>query len=104
MTVTPLPLRQLVKVINALYCDKMAFPKEVQESLMAHAYNMYINKYGLLNVAERKLKEMMLSVALCRSKYIKVELFARFMGLSHVGYTPDDLQFLFVLAQLLLQK
>lgn len=107
-TVCPTPIKQLIKTINAAYSEKMIAGKEIMsvrmQSMMAYIYDSYINKYGLLHVAERKLKELMLSVALHRSEYIKIELFARFLGISEIQYTADDLNFMFVIAQQLLQR
>ncbi len=102
----PMTLRQLVKAVHAVYGEKLASGKESVsarvEPLSDFIYDSYINKYGLLNVAERKLKELLLAVALNRSRVHEVELFARFMGLSHILYTADDLYFVFCLAQQLL--
>jgi len=74
------------------------------QALPAFLYDSYINKYGLLNVAERKLKEMFISATVNRKKSLKVELFTRFLGLSEVKYTADDLHFMFTIAIQLLQK
>ncbi len=101
-------MRQLIKIMNAAYNEKMIQGKEVLgvklQGMMEFVYDSHINKYGLLNVAERKLKEMLLTVMLHRTKSVKIELFARFLGVSEVTYTPDDLEFLFGFAQLLLLK
>jgi len=74
------------------------------QSLFEFIYDSHINKYGLLNVAERKLKEMLFSVTLHRTKSEKIELFARFLGISETCYSADDLDFLFNFSQILLLK
>ncbi len=103
-----MPVKQLLRAINLIYGDKMAAGREVAtvraQSLAAFIYDSYINKYGLLNVAERKLKEILLATAVNRQKHLKIELFSRFLGLSEVRYTPDDLYFMFTMALQLLQK
>ncbi len=101
-------LKQLAKTINVVYAEKLSAGKEAvtvrMAGLAAFVYDSYINKYGLLNVAERKLKEMLLAVVLHRSASLHIELCARFLGLSSVRYSGDDLNFLLALAQQLFQK
>ncbi len=100
--------KQLIKVINTIYGEKAAagrtFTAVQGQSLASFLFDSFINKYGLLNVAERKLKEILLTVAMNRQKLARVELFARFLGLSEVKYSSDDLQFMFSFAQRLFQK
>ena len=63
--------------------------------LFEYVYDYFINKYGLMNFAERKMKEMIISVIRSRRSSPKIELFARFLGLSEVQYSLDDLDFFF---------
>ncbi len=108
--VAPIPIRMLLKYINTLYGEKISLLtgtgalNNICGPFHTFIYDSYINKYGLLNVAERKLKELFLSTALDRSKILKVELFARFIGVSEIRYTTDDLSWLLIAALKLLQK
>jgi len=99
----PLSLRQLMKTIIQIYAEKLQNDKDVtsmrHQPLAAFIYEFYVNKYGLLNFAERKLKEMLLAVVLYRNREQRIELFSRFIGLSNIFYTPDDLLFLFHFVQ-----
>lgn len=67
------------------------------QGLTSFIYDSYINKYGLLDVAERKLKELLFSSSINRRKVLKIEIFSRFVGLSEVYYTADDMQFMFTM-------
>ena len=108
LNVVPTTLKQLTKTINLLYGEKMSTGKDIISIRLQHlgpfVYDSYINKYGLLNVAERKLKEVLLSAALNRGRLHKIELFARFIGLSPIQYSSDDLYFMFIIAQMLSYK
>lgn len=108
LNVMPLSLKQLLRTINQLYSEKMNANKETisirLQGLAAFVYDSYINKYGLLNVAERKMKEMFLSTSFNQKKIEKIELFSRFLGLNEIKYTSDDLQFMFSVAILVIQK
>lgn len=103
-----MPIKQLIRLINQVYAEKMMASKEAAsirtQSLSAFFYDSYINRYGLLNVAERKIKEIFLSAAFNRTKLLKIELFSRFLGISEQKYSSDDMHFMFSIAVLLLQK
>jgi len=108
LNVCPLPMKLLLKTINMMYGDKMISSKDNialrTQNLTSFIYDTFINKYGLLNVAERKLKEIFISSVNFRQKSLKIELFCRFLGLGEPKYTPDDLNFMFTIALRLLQS
>jgi len=69
------------------------------QSIFEYLYDSFVNKYGLINFAEKKLNEVLLSVTKNRT-IPKIELFARFLGIGESYYTPDDLDFFFTLGLL----
>ena len=96
-------VKVLMKTINQIYNEKMQASKESaqikMQPLFEFMYDFFVNKYGLINCAEKKLYEVLVSVS--KNKQIpKIELFARFIGLGAQLYTPDDLDFLFIMALL----
>eukprot|EP01022_Parablepharisma_sp_SALTPOND_P032345 TRINITY_DN8391_c0_g1_i1.p1 TRINITY_DN8391_c0_g1~~TRINITY_DN8391_c0_g1_i1.p1 ORF type:complete len:1241 (+),score=141.90 TRINITY_DN8391_c0_g1_i1:13388-17110(+) len=101
-------VKLLVKLIHSSYMEKMNSGKTVVpvqiQPLIVFLFESFINKYGLLNVAERKLKEIMLTAVMNRQKIVKIELFSRFIGLSEVKYSADDLWFYFSFIQKLFIK
>ena len=108
MNIVPIPVRMLMRQINATYGEKMNLsgnsPTIQAQNLSAFIYDSFINKYGLLNVAERKLKEIFLSTIIHRSSILKIELFARFIGFSAIRYTADDMHFMFNIVLKLSQR
>ena len=65
------------------------------QPLSSFVYDFYINKYGLITVAERKAMQLLVSCFLNRHKSFVIELFTRFVGLTEIKYSADDLDFLF---------
>ncbi len=108
VNVPPMSVRILLHQIFAIYGEKISQGNSsavVQtQTLPAFIYDLYVNKYGLITVAERKLRELMLGASMNRSKILAVELFARFLGVSDVKYTADDMQFMFSVAVRLMQR
>ena len=49
------------------------------------------NKYGIERIAEKKLRELLVTVLENRNRTLKLELFARFMGISRSAYSNNDL-------------
>jgi hypothetical protein len=46
----------------------------------------------MVTIAEKKLKEFMLTIVEQKHKYTRVELFARLIGISTILYTSDDMR------------
>ena len=97
----------LLKTITMLYQEKMDANKDSApiriQTLTAFVYDYYINKYGLLNVAERKLKEILITCVKIKKKQFRIEFFSRFIGISDIKYTNDDLNFVFTIATRMMQ-
>jgi len=108
MNVAPIPVRMLLRLINVSYGEKIqmnaASAANCTQQFAVFLYDSYVNKYGLINVTERKLKELYLSTVLSRNKELKIEIFARFIGLSEIRYSADDLCFLLSVCLKLLKK
>jgi len=108
LNVATLSVKLLLKNINNAYAEKLITGRNIillqQQPLIAFLFDSFINKYGLLNFCERKLKEIMLTAIMNKTKYSKIELFARFVGISEVKYSPDDLWFFLYFAQKLFTR
>ena len=75
--------------------------KESSNSMLMNifefTYDFHINKYGLIKVAERKLKEFLVACITYKANIPKIELFSRFLGIANVSYSIDDLHFFFMI-------
>jgi len=94
-------IKVLVKTLVQIIADKRQSSKELQVlkpiSFFEFTYDYFVNKYGLLNVAEKKIKEIFNNLLLSKKNLSKLELYARLLGISDKAYSTDDMEFLFIL-------
>ena len=86
-------IKSLLKTINSFYSDRLTTLKETpsakRASLVESLYEQMMTKYGLRNVAEKKLREVLTTAVVSREKSPRVRLFLDFAGMTE-KYTTED--------------
>ncbi|CDW85585.1 UNKNOWN [Stylonychia lemnae] len=59
-----------------------------------------LNKYGIVKITEKKLKELLVTIMESKDRVFKLELFSRFLGISKKQYSNNDLYMFYKLNQL----
>lgn len=65
----------------------------IEEKLFEFVYDVFIKKYGLRHVAEKKYVQLLNSVRKYNNLSFKISLFARFLGISDESKNYDDINF-----------
>ena len=60
----------------------------------------HTNKYGIVKLTEKKLKEICLTIMLNYTKFTEIDLFWCFLGLTDIYFTNDDLSFYYEIEKL----
>lgn len=86
-------IKSLLKTINSFYSDRIATLKETptakRASLVESLYEQMLTKYGLRNVAEKKLREVLTTAIVSSEKSQRVSLFLDFAG-GREKYSTED--------------
>ena len=95
----------VLKQLNTWYYDKGTGAMDSQtvrgQTMAEYIYDQYYNKYGIGKIAEKKLRELVVTLLANRERVFTLELFSRFMGLSKCAhYTNNDLYFFYKVNQL----
>ncbi|CAI2358848.1 unnamed protein product [Moneuplotes crassus] len=102
--VRAIPLKLFIKNIFGFYNEKSLCAKNSAsikyQSLSDFLYDTTYNKYGIVKLTEKKLKELLLTTALNYKKHPEVELFGHFIGILDKYYTNDDLTFYYKLEKI----
>ena len=103
ISMQPTSTKLLLKQICMVYSEKIIASKDSNklknQKLSEFVYDTFWHKYGLVNVAERKMKELLISVWMHKDKFFRVELFARFMKIASPNYSFNDMNFFYSLNQ-----
>ena len=86
-------IKSLLKTINNFYSDRVATLRETpaskRASLVESLYELMLTKYGLRNVAEKKLREVLTTAIVSSDKSQRVSLFLDFAG-KREKYSTED--------------
>ncbi|CAK88359.1 unnamed protein product (macronuclear) [Paramecium tetraurelia] len=92
-----MPVKLVLKYITTLYNEKLQSQKEYKQikdqDMGSYIYNYYLQQFGFTKVTEQKYQVLLLSVKK-NIKVIRINMFARFMGLLelNVNYTVEEQQ------------
>eukprot|EP00347_Sterkiella_histriomuscorum_P019314 403342126 len=80
-----LSIKLLLKMINSWYYEKALSGKDSQsiksQPISEYVYDIYYNKYGIVKISEKKLRELFVTILENREGIFKLELFSRFFDI-----------------------
>eukprot|EP00002_Diphylleia_rotans_P036602 TRINITY_DN8084_c0_g1_i2.p1 TRINITY_DN8084_c0_g1~~TRINITY_DN8084_c0_g1_i2.p1 ORF type:complete len:899 (+),score=215.89 TRINITY_DN8084_c0_g1_i2:143-2839(+) len=98
---TAIPLKTLLKLITSIYQEKMAADEvddrehHTRQTLPEFIYDFFITKYGLRNLAENHVVNMLTSLNKYRNDHSRVQVFANLCGVlpKEVTYPVSTIGF-----------
>ena len=89
--------KQALKLITQIYDEKLASGKDNQQNkeleMQIFSFNIFLNRYGIKKVAERKFTEFVLTIK-NYSHIFRINVFAKMINIldSKVNYTIDEMK------------
>jgi len=89
--------KQVLKLITQIYDEKLAVgrdnPLNKELEMQIFSFNIFLNRYGIKKVAERKFTEFVLTVR-NYSQVFRISVFAKMINIldSKVNYTVDEMK------------
>jgi len=99
MSIRVASVKNVLKILYNIYYEKSSNLKESKvienQTLAEYLYDSLVHKYGLGNLAETKIFEILRTVKTCKNMP-NLMIFGRFLALSDTKiYSIDDLKFFF---------